>query len=130
MAIQYRTTGILVNVGGKEVYARVQVVMDYSERDPFEVSLTFLNGTDDPPVWIMARDLFFEAFEEGCSGGGDVILIDNDDVLTLVLESPEGAAAIELDSEVVNYFLDDTLLRVPAGRESMDDEIEKFLASL
>lgn len=108
---------------------RITVDMQYNSDDPAAISFTFRQG-GEATTWTFARDLLVEAFEDGQAGEGDVqfdLGLDLEE-LHVRLEGEEGVGYVLMKAVPVRDFLDDTLMHIPAARESYEwDETIKAL---
>lgn len=90
-------------------------VMHYSPEDPWAVKLTItdLHGAVIP--WIFSRDLLYSAvIGKQAVGKGDVVIAyDGGVAIQLLLNSPEGDAALILEANTVKRFLDLSLKMRP-----------------
>jgi hypothetical protein len=112
------------------------VTLEYDSRDPYAVSAT-METASLRITWRFARDLLEGGLVEP-SGDGDVHVWPHVDsrghvVLALELCSDSGDALVELPTETVSAFVEQTLAAVPSGTESdhldLDALIEEFFAA-
>ncbi|MFL6145871.1 MAG: SsgA family sporulation/cell division regulator [Labedaea sp.] len=99
----------------------VRSLWSYHSGEPFTISVSFQTDEDCWVEWLFARDLLVNGLT-GAAGIGDVRMrprqTSGRTVLQLEIESPEGHAALELDRESVQLFLEATIAMVPLGEES------------
>ena len=107
----------------------------YDPADPYAVAM-HLEARLGTVIWSFARDLLVEGIY-GPVGDGDVqvwpcLSSTGEAVVIIELCSPDGLALLQAPSRTVRDFLDQTLVRVPAGEESvhlsLDGLISKLLA--
>jgi hypothetical protein len=109
--------------------------LSYRENDPFAVHFTFHMGSDAPVTWVFARDLLIEGIFRAC-GHGDVRVwptrIGSLGLVCLALSSPAGDALLEVPSEDLADWLEESLRLVPSGCElrglDLDTELAQLLA--
>lgn len=108
----------------------------YCTADPFAVTLEIQTRGDRCVDWVLARDLLVAGLSAP-AGIGDVRVrpahLEGWDVTLIEIQSPDGHAVLEVDSELLERFVLDTIEVVPLGRETtvvdMDAEIEKITRS-
>ncbi|WP_406419894.1 SsgA family sporulation/cell division regulator [Streptomyces sp. NBC_00873] len=107
--------------------------LTYRTEDPYAVHITFHIGSGFPVHWTFARDLLVEGVFRPC-GQGDVGIwparIERRNVLCVALSSPEGDALLEVPSEAVVAWVEQTLRLVPPGTETERLGIDAALADL
>jgi hypothetical protein len=111
----------------------MSVRLGYDSRDPFAVSATM----ETPSLritWVFARELLDGGLVEP-TGDGDVHVwpcLDNSgrSVIALELCSNDGDALVELPTETVAGFVENTLAAVPAGTESDHLDVDALLESI
>jgi hypothetical protein len=108
---------VLFNDSTTPVLSRMSFHMD----EPFAVTVAFRTEPARWIEWTFARDLLVTGLIEP-AGIGDVRvrpdLSEDDAVLTLEIESPDGYAFFELEREDVESFINSTFELVPLGAES------------
>lgn len=117
-------------VAGGEVVP-VPTTLTYLDEDPVAVEILFKTAGEDIR-WLIARSLL----SDGCkaeSGDGDVKIWPSVNPQTpsglfISLNSPNGAALLEMNRHVVEKFLFDTYALVAEGAEVPD--VDKFLSEL
>jgi hypothetical protein len=109
------------------------VTLQYDSRDPYAVSAT-METASLRITWTFARDLLAGGLVEP-TGDGDVHLwpcLDGHGHLVLALElcSASGDALVELPTETVSAFVEETFAAVPAGTESGHLDLDALLVEL
>ena len=94
----------------------VTAALRYTSQDPFAVTMVFLADGSAPVEWVFARDLLVTGVVRP-TGVGDVHIFPAGGSVVLDLVSPDGAARLVADAEVLTRFADDMLAAVPAGCE-------------
>lgn len=108
----------------------------YCTDDPFAVTLVIQTRGNQCVDWVLARDLLVAGLD-GPVGLGDVRIqparMDQWDVVLIEIRSPDGYAMLELDRDLLQQFVDDTIDAVPLGSETnmidMDAEIARIMRS-
>lgn len=111
----------------------MSVTLGYDSHDPFAVSAT-METSSLRITWVFARDLLHGGLIEP-TGDGDVHVWPCLDtrgrsVLALELCSDEGDALLELPTQTVASFVDNTLAAVPAGTESDHVDVDALIGSI
>lgn len=111
----------------------LSVTLGFDSRDPYAVSAT-METSSVRITWVFARDLLDGGLLEP-TGDGDVHVwpcLDNRgrSVLALELCSDDGDALLELPTQTVAGFIDDTLAAVPAGTEGDHTDVDALLESI
>jgi hypothetical protein len=113
----YQSQFVLLNDSTTPVLSRFSFHID----EPFAVSVAFRTEGGRWIEWTFARDLLVTGLTVP-SGIGDVRmrpdLSEDETLLTVEIESPDGYAAFELELEDVETFVNATLELVPLGAES------------
>lgn len=116
-------------------------LMQYSDDDAFAINTTFIapqRPNDQGVTWTFARELLVTARVEPV-GEGDVhawptMGDDHQQVIAMLLMSPDGQALVELSAAGVEKFIAATLQIVPVGAEAgsvdFDEMLEALLADL
>jgi hypothetical protein len=94
----------------------VTAALRYTSQDPFAVTMVFVAEDSAPVEWVFARDLLVTGVRRP-AGVGDVHVFPAGGSVVLDLVSPDGAARLVADADVLTSFADDMLAAVPAGRE-------------
>lgn len=105
----------------------------YLAEDPYAVTLAVQTRSRRWVEWTMGRDLLLSGLT-GAAGDGDVRLqpcrVHGYDVILVEIESVDGHAVLEVDQDLLEYFVSTTLDAVPTGTETdgidMDAEIAKI----
>ena len=120
---------VLLNESTTPVLSR----LSYHSHEPFAVTVSFRTERGRWIEWTFARDLLVAGLDEP-AGLGDVRirpdLSDDEDFLTLEIESPDGYASFELEVEDVRTFLDATLELVPLGEESAHFDVDGLIEEI
>lgn len=108
----------------------------YSTDDPMAIHATF-HTAGDTVEWVFSRDIL-DAGLSGDSGIGDIRIwpsrgwdsVDQVEIkiIYIALNSPEGAATLEVEAAAMKAFLDQTYELVPTGAEFID--MDTLLADL
>lgn len=110
----------------------VPCTLDYRAEEPFAVRATFRTGVADIE-WSFARDLLAEGMTRP-SGEGDIVIWPETghrtQLVLMALNSPSGQAVLEADREVVAAFLNRTYDLVPAGTESVELDIDRWISQI
>jgi hypothetical protein len=113
----YQSQFVLLNHSTTPVLSRLSFHID----EPFAVSVAFRTGGGRWIEWTFARDLLVTGLTVP-SGIGDVRmrpdLSEDETLLTVEIESPDGYATFELELEHVETFVNATIELVPLGAES------------
>jgi hypothetical protein len=97
-----------------------KVALAYDTDRPLHVSMTFLDGSDDPAQWVFARDILARR-----ATGLDCVRVDIDGLWTVVrLTGNDGSADIQILHAQVDAFLAATARAVPYGSEVADFDAE------
>jgi hypothetical protein len=106
--------------------------LEYRAEEPYAVFATFQTGMADIE-WTFARDLIADGLRRP-SGEGDVVVWPEfsgpTPVVLVALNSPSGQALLEADSHLVEAFLDRTYDLVPHGSESMQLNVDRWIAQI
>jgi hypothetical protein len=94
----------------------VTAALQYTSQDPFAVTMVFVADDSAPVEWVFARDLLVTGVVRP-TGVGDVHVFPAGGSVVLDLVSPDGAARLVADADVLARFVDDMLVAVPAGCE-------------
>ena len=101
--------------------------------EPFAVSVAFRTERGWWIEWTFARDLLVTGLTEP-SGIGDVRvrpgLSEDETLLTLEIESPDGYAAFDLEREDVDTFVNATIELVPLGAESEYFDVDGLIEEI
>jgi len=120
---------VLLNDSTTPVLSR----MSFHADEPFAVTVAFRTERGRWIEWTFARDLLVTGLTEP-AGIGDVRvrpdLSEDDEMLTLEIESPDGYAAFELEREDVESFVQATLELVPLGTESEHFDVEGLIEEI
>lgn len=111
------TAAVTQDREGLGEHKRVIASLAYDQAYPLQLEITVIeNGT--PTTWAVARDLI----QAGCyltSGMGDVVVSTRGNAVGITFISVDNhEGTLWIRKGVVQKFLDDTYLIVPAGRES------------
>jgi hypothetical protein len=120
---------VLLNDSTTPVLSR----MSFHADEPFAVTVAFRTERGRWIEWTFARDLLVTGLLEP-AGIGDVRvrpdLSDDEALLTLEIESPDGYAAFELEREDVQSFVDASLDLVPLGSESEHFDVDGLIEEI
>jgi hypothetical protein len=120
---------VLLNDSTTPVLSR----MSFHANEPFAVTVAFRTERGRWIEWTFARDLLVTGLTEP-AGIGDVRirpdLSEDEEMLTLEIESPDGYAAFELEREDVESFVQATLELVPLGTESEYFDVEGLIEEI
>ena len=120
---------VLLNESTTPVLSR----LSYHAEEPFAVTVAFRTERGRWIEWTFARDLLVTGMTEP-SGLGDVRirpdLSEDDELLTLEIESPDGYASFELEREDVRTFLDASCELVPLGEESEHFDVDGLIEEI
>ncbi|MFE0022866.1 SsgA family sporulation/cell division regulator [Amycolatopsis sp. NPDC059021] len=117
---------VLLNESTTPVLSR----LSYRADEPFAVTVSFRTERGRWIEWTFARDLLVTGLVKP-AGIGDVRirpdLSEDDALLTLEIESPDGYASFELEREDVQTFLDSSYELVPLGMESEHFDVDGLI---
>lgn len=120
---------VLLNESTTPVLSRLSFHAD----EPFAVTVAFRTERGRWVEWTFARDLLVTGMTEP-AGLGDVRvrpdLSEDEAMLTLEIESPDGYASFELEREDVETFVGATLELVPLGSESEYFDVEGLIEEI
>lgn len=120
---------VLLNNSSTPVLSRLSFHAD----EPFAVTVAFRTERGRWVEWTFARDLLVIGLEDP-AGLGDVRvrpdLSEDEAMLTLEIESPDGYASFELEREDVEAFLTSTYELVPPGSENEYFDIEALIEEI
>jgi hypothetical protein len=107
--------------------------LSYHALEPFAVTVAFRTERGRWIEWTFARDLLVSGLDEP-AGLGDVRvrpdLSEDEDFLTLEIESPDGYASFELEVEDVRTFLEASYELVPLGEESAHFDVDGLIEEI
>ena len=110
----HQTQFVLLNESTTPVLSR----LSYHVSEPFAVTVSFRTERGRWIEWTFARDLLVAGMDEP-AGIGDVRirpdLSEDEALLTLEIESPDGYASFELERDDLQAFLDSSCELVPLG---------------
>ncbi|WP_328605771.1 SsgA family sporulation/cell division regulator [Amycolatopsis sp. NBC_00345] len=125
----HQTQFVLLNESTTPVLSR----LSYHAAEPFAVTVAFRTERGRWIEWTFARDLLVTGLNEP-SGLGDVRvrpdLSEDEAMLTLEIESPDGYASFELEREDVQTFLDSSYELVPLGVESESFDVDALIEEI
>jgi hypothetical protein len=117
---------VLFNDSITPVFSRISFHVD----EPFAVKVAFRTERGRWIEWTFARDLLVTGLTEP-SGLGDVRvrpdLSEDEAMLTLEIESPDGYASFQLERDDVQSFIDSTFELVPLGAESEHFDVDALI---
>jgi hypothetical protein len=120
---------VLLNDSSTPVLSR----MSFRVEEPFAVTVAFRTERGRWIEWTFARDLLVTGLTEP-SGIGDVRvrpdLSEDEALLTLEIESPDGYAAFELERADVESFINSTIELVPHGAESEYFDVDALIEEI
>ncbi|MEC3981913.1 SsgA family sporulation/cell division regulator [Amycolatopsis sp. H20-H5] len=120
---------VLLNESTTPVLSRLSFHAD----EPFAVTVAFRTERGRWVEWTFARDLLVTGLTEP-AGLGDVRvrpdLSEDEAMLTLEIESPDGYASFELEREDVETFVSATIELVPLGSESEYFDVEGLIEEI
>lgn len=106
--------------------------LEYRSEEPYAVYATFRTGVADIE-WTFARDLLKEGLARP-AGEGDVVVWPEHSgpkpLLLVALNSPSGQAVLEADRDLIETFLARTYDLVPSGRETMEVDVDRWIAQI
>jgi hypothetical protein len=107
--------------------------LSFLANEPFAVTVAFRTERGRWVEWAFARELLVDGLTEP-AGIGDVRvrpdLTDEQDLLFLEIESPDGYALVEFDREDVENFITATVEIVPRGTESAHFDVEALIEEI
>lgn len=120
---------VLLNDSTTPVLSRMSFHVD----EPFAVTVAFRTERGRWIEWTFARDLLVTGLTEP-AGIGDVRvrpdLSEDEETLTLEIESPDGYATFELEREDVENFVNMTIELVPLGAESECFDVDGLIEEI
>ncbi|WP_039922542.1 SsgA family sporulation/cell division regulator [Amycolatopsis decaplanina] len=120
---------VLLNNSSTPVLSR----LSFHAGEPFAVAVSFRTERGRWVEWTFARELLVTGLTDP-SGLGDVRvrpdLSEDEAMLTLEIESPDGYASFELEREDVETFLESTYELVPLGTESEHFDVEALIEEI
>ncbi|WP_410658466.1 SsgA family sporulation/cell division regulator [Amycolatopsis sp. lyj-112] len=120
---------VLLNNSSTPVLSR----LSYHADEPFAVTVAFRTERGRWVEWTFARELLAAGLTDP-AGLGDVRvrpdLSDDEAMLTLEIESPDGYASFELEREDVESFLGSTFELVQLGCESEYFDVEALIEEI
>ncbi|RSM83467.1 SsgA family sporulation/cell division regulator [Amycolatopsis sp. WAC 01375] len=120
---------VLLNNSSTPVLSRLSFHAD----EPFAVTVSFRTERGRWVEWTFARELLVTGLTDP-AGLGDVRvrpdLSEDEALLTLEIESPDGYASFELEREDVETFLESTYELVPLGSESEHFDVEALIEEI
>ncbi|MFF0147631.1 sporulation and cell division protein SsgA [Amycolatopsis sulphurea] len=125
----HQTQFVLLNESTTPVLSR----LSFHAGEPFAVTVAFRTERGRWIEWTFARDLLATGLTEP-AGLGDVRirpdLSEDEELLTLEIESPDGYAAFELEREDVRAFLESSYELVPLGAESEHFDVDGLIEEI
>jgi hypothetical protein len=107
--------------------------LSFAANEPFAVTVAFRTERGRWIEWAFARELLITGLNEPV-GIGDVRvrpdLTDDQDLLFLEIESPDGYALVEFDREDVEAFVTASLDIVPLGAESTYFDVDALIEEI
>ncbi|MFE6615224.1 SsgA family sporulation/cell division regulator [Amycolatopsis sp. NPDC057786] len=120
---------VLLNNSSTPVLSR----LSFHAGEPFAVTVSFRTERGRWVEWTFARELLVTGLTDP-AGLGDVRvrpdLSEDEALLTLEIESPDGYASFELEREDVESFLESTYDLVPLGSESEHFDVEALIEEI
>ncbi|WP_340686688.1 SsgA family sporulation/cell division regulator [Amycolatopsis coloradensis] len=120
---------VLLNNSSTPVLSR----LSFHAGEPFAVTVSFRTERGRWVEWTFARELLVTGLTDP-AGLGDVRvrpdLSEDEALLTLEIESPDGYASFELEREDVESFLESTYELVPLGSESEHFDVEALIEEI
>ncbi|MFI5559264.1 SsgA family sporulation/cell division regulator [Amycolatopsis japonica] len=120
---------VLLNNSSTPVLSR----LSFHAGEPFAVTVAFRTERGRWVEWTFARELLVTGLTDP-AGLGDVRvrpdLSEDEAMLTLEIESPDGYASFELEREDVETFLESTYDLVPLGSESEHFDVEALIEEI
>ncbi|MGY6656810.1 SsgA family sporulation/cell division regulator [Amycolatopsis sp. TRM77291] len=120
---------VLLNNSSTPVLSR----LSFHAGEPFAVTVSFRTERGRWVEWTFARELLVTGLTDP-AGLGDVRvrpdLSEDEALLTLEIESPDGYASFELEREDVETFLESTYELVPLGAESEHFDVEALIEEI
>jgi hypothetical protein len=106
--------------------------LEYRAEEPYAVFATFRTGMADIE-WTFARDLIRDGLKRP-AGEGDVVMWTEFSgpipLFLVALNSPSGQALLEADAHLIEAFLNRTYDIVPAGTESMEIDVDRWISQI
>jgi hypothetical protein len=108
----------------------------YTVADPFAVSLSVRTSNDRWVEWLVGRDLVVTGLDRP-TGEGDVRMspqiVQGYDIVEIEIRSSDGRAVLEVDRDLLRYFVESSVELVALGDEmrhvDLDREIDKITRS-
>ena len=120
---------VLLNESTTPVLSR----LTYHAEEPFAVTVAFRTERGRWIEWTFTRDLLVTGMSE-VAGLGDVRvrpdLSEDEEFLTLEIESPDGYASFELEREDIRTFLEASYELVPHGDESEHFDVDGLIEEI
>lgn len=117
---------VVLNESTTPVLSRLSFHAD----EPFAVTVAFRTERGRWVEWTFARELLVVGLTEP-SGIGDVRvrpdLSEDEAMLTIEIESPDGYASFEMEREDIEHFIGATLELVPLGTESEHFDVDTLI---
>ncbi|MFD2467253.1 SsgA family sporulation/cell division regulator [Amycolatopsis silviterrae] len=125
----HQTQFVLLNESTTPVLSR----LSFHVAEPYAVTVAFRTERGRWIEWTFARDLLVAGLDEP-TGIGDVRirpdLSEDEALLTLEIESPDGYASFELERADLEAFLESSYELVPLGAESEHFDIEGLIEEI
>jgi hypothetical protein len=120
---------VVLNESTTPVLSRLSFHAD----EPFAVTVAFRTERGRWVEWTFARELLVTGLTEP-AGIGDVRvrpdLSEDDSLLTIEIESPDGYASFEMEREDIETFVGATLELVPLGTESEHFDVDTLIEEI
>lgn len=123
----------VLRVNGTPRDLDVQVTLTYDEEDePFAIRAIFEEEGAEDVIWIWGRELMINGASSYFPVGHDGVKFQykGHDSLIMCLSSPQGHTDVQLPQGLVLDFLNETTAAVPLGEETIDSELDTFLAEV
>ncbi|MBB4686952.1 SsgA family sporulation/cell division regulator [Amycolatopsis jiangsuensis] len=125
----HQTQFVLLNESTTPVLSR----LSFHAGEPFAVTVAFRTERGRWIEWTFARELLATGLTEP-SGIGDVRirpdLSEDEELLTMEIESPDGYASFELEREDIRTFLESSYELVPLGAESEHFDVDRLIEEI
>lgn len=126
--VEHRLTALALD-GAGEIAARTQIDFTYDRRDPWAVSLRFLDAEDGPVSWTVARCLLSEGLNQP-TGAGDFRVVPDSGMVRLELRIDDEQVSFAVDIDELEEFVLAAFALVPEGTERRHVDLEALVREL